>query len=120
MASGLWVFTWQTWVEELNRRTATLLKPDYSLLFGLGVLLYLSTVAVQYLILEIDVSGAGIGDAGDFADVAEGVGVIDFAEAQRLAYAHKVTEHAARGGGGLTVAVAVADYIAWLRAGNER
>lgn len=56
VASGLWVFTWQTWVDELNRRTTLLLKPDYSLLFGLGVLLYLGTVAVQYLILEIDVS----------------------------------------------------------------
>ncbi len=56
VGSGLWVFTWQTWVDELNRRMAASLKPDYSLLFGLGMLLYLGTVAVQYLILEIEVS----------------------------------------------------------------
>ena len=55
-ASGLWVLTWQTWVPALNRWTAAQLRPDYSLLFGLGILLYLGTVAVQYLVLEIDVS----------------------------------------------------------------
>jgi len=55
-ASGLWVLTWQSWVSVLNRRIPKPLGPDYSLLFGIGVLLYLATVAVQYLVLEIDVS----------------------------------------------------------------
>jgi len=55
-ASGLWVFTWKSWVPALNRHIALEMNPDYSLLFGLGVLLYLATVAVQYLVLEIDAS----------------------------------------------------------------
>jgi hypothetical protein len=49
-ASGLWVLTWKWWIGTLNRP----IVPDYTLLFGLGVLLYLATVAVQYLVLEID------------------------------------------------------------------
>ena len=55
-ASGLWVFTWEHWVEALHQWTVKPLSPDYSLLFGLGVLVYLATVAVQYLVLEIEVS----------------------------------------------------------------
>lgn len=55
-ASGLWVATWQSWVPVLNRWTALTLAPEYSLLFALGVLLYLGTVAVQYLVLETEVS----------------------------------------------------------------
>jgi len=51
-ASGLWVLTWKSWIAILDRRLA----PDYTLLFGLGVLLYVATVAVQYLVLEIDIS----------------------------------------------------------------
>ena len=51
-ASGLWVLTWQSWIAAMHRQIA----PDYTLLFGLGVILYLATVAVQYLILEIDAS----------------------------------------------------------------
>ncbi|HXH37124.1 MAG TPA: histidine kinase [Thermoanaerobaculia bacterium] len=54
-ASGLWVLTWKSWVPVLNRQAAsTSLTPDYSVLFGLGVLLYLAAVAVHYLFLEID------------------------------------------------------------------
>ncbi len=53
-ASGLWVLTWKSWVPELNRQAAANLSPDYSVLFGLGVLLYMAAVAVHYLFLEID------------------------------------------------------------------
>src|SRR6202140_3260580 len=52
--SGLWVWTWKAWVPELNRQTNAALTPDYSVLFGLGILLYLAAVAVHYLFLEID------------------------------------------------------------------
>jgi hypothetical protein len=53
-ASGLWVLTWKSWVPALNQQTAAHLAPDYSLLFGLGVVLYLAAVAVHYLMLEIE------------------------------------------------------------------
>jgi len=53
-ASGLWVLTWKSWVPALNQQFATHLAPDYSLLFGLGVVLYLAAVAVHYLVLEIE------------------------------------------------------------------
>jgi len=53
-ASGLWVLTWQSWVPALNRQLAAKLTPDYSILFGLAVLIYLAAVAVHYLFLEID------------------------------------------------------------------
>jgi hypothetical protein len=55
-ASGVWVFAWQSWVKVLNRLAGTSLIPDASLLLGLGVLLYVAIVAVNYLIFEIDVS----------------------------------------------------------------
>lgn len=51
-ASGLWVLTWKWWIGLLRQS----INPDYTLFFGLGVLLYLSTVAIHYLVLEIDVS----------------------------------------------------------------
>src|ERR1041385_1192183 len=51
-ASGLWVLTWKWWIGVLHQS----FNPDYTLLFGLGVLLYLSTVAIQYLVLEIETS----------------------------------------------------------------
>ena len=51
-ASGLWIVTWKWWIGVLNRPIAA----DFTLLFGLGMLLYLATVAVQYLVLEIDAS----------------------------------------------------------------
>jgi LytS/YehU family sensor histidine kinase len=53
-ASGVWILTWQSWVPVVNRHSAAKLAPDYSLLFGLAVLLYLAAVAVHYLFLEID------------------------------------------------------------------
>jgi LytS/YehU family sensor histidine kinase len=53
-ASGLWVLTWKSWVPALNQQFAAHLAPDYSLLFGLGVVLYLAAVAVHYLVLEIE------------------------------------------------------------------
>ena len=57
---------------------------------------------------------APLGLADDFQDVGEGAEVINFAEAQKRALAHKaVTERAPRGS--LTVATAIADYVAWLK-----
>jgi hypothetical protein len=53
-ASGLWVLTWKSWVPALNQQFAARLTPDYSLLVGLGVMLYLAAVAVHYLVLEIE------------------------------------------------------------------
>jgi Putative regulator of cell autolysis len=53
-ASSLWVLTWRSWVDVLNHHTTPALAPDYSVLFGLGVLLYLAAVAVAYLFLEIE------------------------------------------------------------------
>jgi two-component system sensor histidine kinase AlgZ len=53
-ASALWIATWKSWVPVVNAHSASKLAPDYSLLFGLAVLLYLAAVAVHYLFLEID------------------------------------------------------------------
>jgi two-component system sensor histidine kinase AlgZ len=53
-ASGLWVLTWKNWIPVVNRHSATALVPDFSLLFVLGVLLYLAAVAIHYLFLEIE------------------------------------------------------------------
>jgi hypothetical protein len=53
-ASGLWILTWKSWVPVVNEHVATKLVPDYSLLFGLAILLYLAAVAVHYLLLEIE------------------------------------------------------------------
>jgi two-component system sensor histidine kinase AlgZ len=53
-ASGLWIWMWKSWVPVVNAHSVTKLAPDYSLLFGLAVLLYLAAVAVHYLFLEID------------------------------------------------------------------
>jgi two-component system sensor histidine kinase AlgZ len=55
-AGGIWVFAWQSWLKTLNGMAGTSLAPDASLLMGLGVLLYVAIVAVQYLFLEIDAS----------------------------------------------------------------
>src|SRR5882724_8953135 len=46
-ASGLWVLTWKSWVPVVNEHAAAKLAPDYSLLFGLAILLYLAAVAVH-------------------------------------------------------------------------
>lgn len=53
-ASGLWVWAWKWWVPAVNHLAHAALTPDYSVLFGLGVILYLAAVAVHYLFLEID------------------------------------------------------------------
>ena len=53
-ASGLWILTWKSWVPSLNHQFAADIAPDFPVLFGLGVLLYLAAVAVHYLFLEID------------------------------------------------------------------
>jgi integrase len=55
-----------------------------------------------------------LGVADDFHDTGEGAGVLDFAEAQRLALASRADEDAPRRGG-MTVADAVNEYIAWLK-----
>lgn len=55
-ASGLWVLTWRSWTGFLNQQAGLALAPDATLLFGLGVLLILTTVAVHYLVLEADAS----------------------------------------------------------------
>jgi hypothetical protein len=55
-ASSLWVLMWQSWLPVLARQTGATLLVDVSLLFGLGVMLYLGTAAVHYLVLEIDAS----------------------------------------------------------------
>lgn len=54
VAGGVWILAWQSWLQTLSRVTAVVVAPDASLLFGLGVLLYLMAVAVHYLVLEID------------------------------------------------------------------
>lgn len=48
VASGAWVLVWSTWEQRVN--------PDFSLFFGVGVLLYLVTVTVHYLMLEVEAS----------------------------------------------------------------
>lgn len=55
-ASGLWLLTWRSWVAAIQQYTAARLTIDTTLLFVLGILLYLGTVAVQYLVLEVDAS----------------------------------------------------------------
>ncbi|MBV9496201.1 MAG: histidine kinase [Acidobacteria bacterium] len=50
--SGIWILTWRSWIGML----AQPIDADFTLLFGLGILLYLSTVLVQYLVLELDAS----------------------------------------------------------------
>jgi len=54
-ASGLWVLIWKSWIAALGTRFAPI-EINYQLIFALGLLLYLTTVAVQYLVLEIEVS----------------------------------------------------------------
>lgn len=53
---------------------------------------------------------APLGLADDFQDVGEGTRVMNFADAQKAALAHKDAPR-----GTLTVAVAIADYVAWLK-----
>ncbi|MEO8217205.1 MAG: histidine kinase [Acidobacteriota bacterium] len=55
-ASSLWLVIWRAWLAILARGSGTAIKPDFSLLFGLGVMLYFAAVAVHYLMLELDAS----------------------------------------------------------------
>ena len=56
-----------------------------------------------------------LGVADDFQDAGEGADVLAFAEAQRRALASKA-DHDGPSRGAMTVAVAVAEYLAWLKA----
>jgi two-component system sensor histidine kinase AlgZ len=55
-ASSLWIGLWKWWLPLLDRGLGVRITADFSLLFGLGVILYLATAAVHYLVLEIDAS----------------------------------------------------------------
>ena len=50
-ASGLWVVAWKA-----SASAAGLAVPDSTLLFTIGALLYVATVTVQYLFLEVETS----------------------------------------------------------------
>lgn len=47
-AAGVWLLVWQQWLALLGRAVA-----DLPMLFAIGVFLYGATVAVQYLVLEV-------------------------------------------------------------------
>lgn len=53
-ASGLWILIWQTWIVTVQKAVGPALAPDFTLLFGLGVFLYLMAVVMHYLMLEVD------------------------------------------------------------------
>ena len=53
-AGGFWTVIWQSWLRTLERTASIALTPDYTLLLGLGILLYLMAVAMHYLILEVE------------------------------------------------------------------
>lgn len=53
-AGGFWILIWQSWLRTLERTASIALTPDYTLLVGLGILLYLMAVAMHYLILEVE------------------------------------------------------------------
>ena len=50
-AGGLWVLLWKAWLPLTGAGPV-----DFSLVFGVGALLYCATVTVHYLILELDAS----------------------------------------------------------------
>ncbi len=50
-AGGLWILLWKAWLP-----AAGVGPVDFSLIFGVGALLYCGTVTVNYLILELDAS----------------------------------------------------------------
>src|SRR5688500_18103364 len=54
VASGFWILVWQSWLRTLLQATGITVVVDFTLLFGLGVLIYLMAVAMHYLVLEID------------------------------------------------------------------
>ncbi len=53
-AGGFWILIWQSWLRALKRTASLTLTPDYTLLLGLGILLYLMAVAMHYLVLEVE------------------------------------------------------------------
>ena len=53
-ASGFWILIWQSWLGTVQRTIGATIAPDFTLLFGLGVFLYLMAVAMHYLMLEVD------------------------------------------------------------------
>lgn len=55
-ASSLWIVLWKWWLPLLDSSAGVSVPADFSLLFGLGVILYLATAAVHYLVEEIDSS----------------------------------------------------------------
>ena len=55
-ASSIWILLWKSWLPVLSRATGSMVVANFSLLFGLGIILYFTTVAVHYLVLEIDAS----------------------------------------------------------------
>lgn len=52
-ASGIWIAAWNAWLDFLSPPR---IVPNLPFLFALGVLLYVVTVTVQYLILEVNAS----------------------------------------------------------------
>jgi two-component system sensor histidine kinase AlgZ len=61
-AAGLWVVAWRPW--------SHLITPNTTLVFGVGAFLYLGTVTVHYLILEVDASRQAEEDALRFRMLA--------------------------------------------------
>ena len=53
-AAGFWIVLWRSWLGTLERTMSVTVAADFTLLFGLAVLLYLMAVAMHYLLLEID------------------------------------------------------------------
>ena len=50
-ASGAWILVWNAWL-----RVMGLTLPDVSLMFGAGIFLYVGTIVIHYLMLELDAS----------------------------------------------------------------
>jgi two-component system, LytTR family, sensor histidine kinase AlgZ len=54
VAGSFWVVIWQSWLRLIERTVSMNVIPDYTLLLGLGMLLYLMAVAMHYLVLEVE------------------------------------------------------------------
>ena len=50
-ASGAWILVWNAWLPVIG-----LTLPDGSLMFGAGIFLYVGTIVIHYLMLELDAS----------------------------------------------------------------
>ena len=50
-ASGAWILVWNAWLPVIGQSL-----PDVSLMFGAGVFLYVGTIVIHYLMLELDAS----------------------------------------------------------------